>query len=427
MFNLKTPIPNSRLFKLPFLDGTLKLTFEVLNCHSEFRFTKGLSISIRKVSYQNEWLTVGIKIDSEKEEKVYIKARLKELLVSCSVDTDESYLSRYAYFALHKLMYINDYCNFERYYWPDFFTSKNGGSKYLTIINDRNGLDVEFKPNYSFFFKPRQKLIVPDIEPKFNRPQMIFMDKKFVVNQQINGIGFCLADTFLKSSHSNHLPFLIPYDGILTQTNNSIKTFTSFITSDSNDGIYAFSPMQTELYKIYLRMAQVTAVLQADYGSTKEQIANIKAKNLKRSRELFTLWQDAFPYLIHQPLTHHYFTYGLRNIRKKPRKMDMKPCTFGYDVPKICFLWKDKGEYYELNYRFKIGKQLFTPSENNTAFFINDASNPMKFYLFESFTDCQLTLFFAEHRFKIFILKAHYNYFSESIETLRTNYEVKDL
>lgn len=426
MFNGKTQIPNSRIFKMSFSEGTLKLKYDELNRHSEFRITKGLSINIRKISFQNEWLTIGIKLNSEKEEKVYLKATLKELLVSCSVDTDESYLSRYAYFALHKLMYINDYCNFEKYYWPDFFNSKKGGSKYLTIINDRNGLDVAFKPNYSFFFKPSQKLIIPNLEPKFHRPQMIFMDKKFVVKQQINGIGFCLADTYLKSWHSNHLPFLIPYNGILTQTNNSVKTFTSFITADTNEAILQFSPMQMELYKIYLRMVLVTAVLQSDYGSTKEQIAEIKAKNLKRSKEMFTLWQDAFPYLINQPLTHHYYTYGLKFMRKKPRKMDMKPCTFGYEVPKICFLWKDKGEYYELNYRFKIGKQLFTPSENNTAFFINDELNPMKFYLFESFTDCQLTLFFAEHRFKIFILKAHYHYFGESLETLKTFYEVKD-
>ena len=106
--------------------------------------------------------------------------------------------------------------------------------------------------------------------------------------------------------------------------------------------------------------------------------------------------------------------------------MDMKPCTFSYEIPKICFLWKDKGEYYELDYRFRIGKQLFKPSENNTAFFINEELNPMKFYLFESFSDCQLTLFYAERRFKIMILKVHYGYFEEYLESLRSNYEFKD-
>lgn len=427
MFNIKTPMRNSRLFKLPFLDGTLKLRYEILNTYSEFRFTKGLSITIRKISFQNEWLTVGIKLDNEREEKVYLKATLKELLISCSVDTDESYLSRYAYFALHKLMYINDYCSFDRYYWPDFFTSKNGGSKYLTIINDRNGLDITFKPNYSYFLKPSDQLILPTIESKFNRPKMIFMDKKTAIEQQCNGIGYCLADTFLKSWHSNHLPFLIPYDGILTQTQNTVKTFTSFITDETNEAVLQFSPMQMELYKICIRMGLITAVLKPDYYSTQEQKSTIDEENLKRNKEMFTLWQDAFPYLVHQPLTHHYFTYGLRNIRKKPRKMDMKKCTFGYEVPKIFFLWKDKGEYYELDYRFKIGKKLFTPSENNTSYFINDELEPMKFYLFESFSDCQLTLFFAKRQFKLQILKAHYSYFQDYLEKLRTHFEVKDI
>ncbi len=427
MVNAKTPIPNSRLFRLSFITGTFKITFDTLNSHSDFRSTKDLSINIRKISYRNEWLTIGIKLDGEKEEKVYLKATLKELLISCSVDTDEGYLSRYAYFAVHKLMYINDYYNFERYYWPDFFTLRNGGSKYLTIINDRSGLDIAFKLNYSFFFKPGQALKMPIIEKRFNRPLLIFMDKKFVVDQQKNGIGFCLADTFQKSSHSNHLPFLIPYNGILTQNKNAVKTFTSFITSDTNGDISQLSPMQIELYKISIRMGQITPILKPGYGSTPEQISIINDENLKRFKEMFTLWQDALPYLVHQPLTHHYIMYGLRNIRRKPCKMDMKPCIFGYEVPRICFLWKDKGEYYGLDYRFKIGKQLFKPSENNTTFFINSELSPMKFYLFESFSDCQLTLFFAERRFKIFILKAHYHSFSEFMEYLRMHFEVRDV
>ncbi|MFC4213354.1 hypothetical protein ACFOWA_19335 [Pedobacter lithocola] len=427
MNNTRNPIPNSRLFKLPFIEGTLKLTFETLNSYSLFRFTKGLTRIVRKISYQNEWLTIGIKINDEKEEKVYLKVTKKELLVSCSVDTDENYLSQYAYLVLDKLMHINDYCDFERYYWPDFFTSKNGGSKYLSIINDRNGLDITFKPAYAFFFKPGQELRIPMIEKKINRPQMIFMDKAFVVKQQLNGIGFCFADTFQKSWHSNHNPFLIPYSGILTQNNNAIKTFTSFVTSESNEAFQNFSPMQIELYKVCRKMELLAPILKPNYNCTKEQIASIDKLNYQRSKDLFTLWQDAFPYLIHQPFTHHYFTYGLRNIRQKPRKMDMKSCTFSYEIPKIIFLWKDKGEYYELDFRFKIDKQLFKPSEKNTAFFINEENNPTKFYLFESFSHCQLTLFFVERRFRILILKAHYGDFKDYLESLRAIYEVRDL
>jgi len=286
MTNAKNLIPSSRLFKLPFEADTLKLTFDTLNNHSAFRFTKGLTRMIRNVSFQNELLTIGIKIDNEKEERVYLKVTNRELLISCSVDTDENYLSRYAYFALHKLMNINDYCNFERYYWPDFFTSKNGKSKYLSIINDRNGLDITFKPDYVFFFKPGQELKMPTTEIKFNRPLMVFMDKPFVIKQQNNGIGLCFADTFQKSWHSNHNPFLIPYSGILTQNQNAIKTFTSFVTSESNEAFLQFSPMQIELYKICVKMELLAPILKPNYNCTKEQIASVDDMNVQRSREL---------------------------------------------------------------------------------------------------------------------------------------------
>ncbi|TDQ11011.1 hypothetical protein ATK78_0125 [Pedobacter metabolipauper] len=68
--------------------------------------------------------------------------------------------------------------------------------------------------------------------------------------------------------------------------------------------------------------------------------------------------------------------------------MDMKPCVFSYDVPKICFSWKDRGEYFELAYRFKVGNKIMKPSLDNTIFFINDEADPMTFYLFASFSDC---------------------------------------
>ncbi|WP_164675065.1 hypothetical protein [Anditalea andensis] len=43
---------------------------------------------------------MSVKVPDEPKRLVYLKVTEKELLVSCDFDTDRTYLSRYAYYAL---------------------------------------------------------------------------------------------------------------------------------------------------------------------------------------------------------------------------------------------------------------------------------------------------------------------------------------
>lgn len=116
-------IPSMNFFHLPFTPNTRILTENTLNQYSEIRKPKKgyFPIKIRKISFSNELLVIGVILDKEPEEMVYIKVTTSELLVSCSVDTHENYLSRYAYFALNQLMYYHTEYDFEDNYWPGFF------------------------------------------------------------------------------------------------------------------------------------------------------------------------------------------------------------------------------------------------------------------------------------------------------------------
>ncbi len=236
-------IPVSRFFSLPFEAGTRKLSFNTLNRCSDFRLPNShrLIIQLRKLSFHNELLTVG----TCREKGRFLKVEHNNLLVTCSVDTDISYLSRYSYFAIHRMMGVYNHYDFEHLYWPNFFTSKNGGSMYLTIINDRNGLDVIFKSKYSYFYKPGQKLIQLTIEPPIERPILVFKNKSFLDLQNNNGIGFGLADDFSKLNYQNHDPFPIPYHVKTTLDKQKVKSFLKFI-GDNNSGS-DFSPIQEDL------------------------------------------------------------------------------------------------------------------------------------------------------------------------------------
>jgi len=104
-------------FHLPLEKGTVILSQETLNNHSAFRRTKRpfLNIKQRKVSFHQEILTIGITLGEEKEEMVYLQVKPTELLVGCSVDTSEHYLSRYAYYVLQDLMNHSGECDLRNF------------------------------------------------------------------------------------------------------------------------------------------------------------------------------------------------------------------------------------------------------------------------------------------------------------------------
>jgi hypothetical protein len=134
-----------------------------------------------------------------------------------------------------------------------------------------------------------------------------------------------------------------------------------------------------------------------------------RESNKSRSRKLFALWQEAMPILTGRLYTHYHFSYGMRNIKGKPSKQKMHPCTFSTEVPELCFVWKEYEDHYKLDLRFRLGKKVWMPSyEFNSKFFANTAKEPRKYYLLNSFMDCQLVTYFQKNKFQLLVMKEHY-------------------
>lgn len=419
---------NLQFYRLPFQEGTLRLTLATLDRHSaaeDYKQPYPL-ISIRKIAYHNELLIVGIRLDQEEEERVFMQVHQTELRISCSVDTHETYLSRYAYFALQDSMCMNGYYDFSEFYWPGFFNSITGKSKYLTIINDRRGMNVNLKPKYAFFYKPGQHLVylvkerrlLPDLNPGNTKERIDFLSNL--------AIGYCLADTNTESLHSNHYPFLIPYFGDWNQNKSAIKRFASFITHKEILPFIHFTKSQERLNDLCFDMMEIAPLKNVVYNHSEQERQKIMNDNNLNRAGLFYMWQHALPFLSRQLLTHYHFSYGMKNVAGKPAKKDMLPCRISTAIPELCFLWSDRGDYYNLELRFQIDGKTFKPYHRNTAFFINAMDDPMKFYLLPTLSDCDLVCYFARHRFRISVLKIHYEaHFKDFLMRLSRIYRVR--
>jgi hypothetical protein len=125
-------------------------------------------------------------------------------------------------------------------------------------------------------------------------------------------------------------------------------------------------------------------------------------------KRMFALWQEALPILTGRTHTHYYFTYGMKNVKAKPRKQEMKPCVVKNEIPELCFLWKEFDGYYKIELRFKLGKKICLPSAIfQTTFFANTAEDPKTYYLLNSVTDCQVMNFFQKTDYRLLIMKMH--------------------
>jgi hypothetical protein len=409
-------------YRLPFEDGTFKLTEQTLNLHSEFRkphfFYRTI---IRNVHFRNEILTLGVKPGDEPEMLVFLKVTQHELLVSCNVDTDPTYLSRYAYLGLLSLMDYRSSVSLRKFFWPGFFALRTGKSKFLEIYNDRQGLDIFVKPRFPHFYRPGDELIdwykgSKNQELKLAAPPL--PDEAPPSNP---AIGYFIADVQLNSIHSNHYPFLVPFIGIPTKDKQRIKSYSSIWLSENDVPSIDITPIQQHLNAICFKMRELAPV----ESRQRWRYFSITAEEKENESKLMELWHEAKHLIQSQKYIYYYYTHGLNYLRGKPKRDWIHHYSIRDGRPQLVIKRIDKGEYYQFELKFRVNRKLYVPVKSDIAFFINGTADPQSLYLLNQFTDYQLVWFFGQYGHKLAVLKCHYpGGFENFVDRLAEHYEL---
>ncbi|MEH3114867.1 hypothetical protein [Pedobacter terrae] len=426
--------PISRFYQLPLEKGSRVLRLAVLDgiasdpivigLHSTFSVGKKPEpLAIQSLSFDQGLLTVTVKLGGE-QAKVYIAVEYDCLLVSCSIDTDETYLGRYAYLTLRAMM-RGGYCDFQPYYWPACFALGNKRSSYVDVAKKPGGIAITLKKKFSGLFRTGDDL--PDVTERTVVPRERLSGKQDMARLAPVSIGYCFANTDLQHFHTNHYPFLIPYVFAATAYLKTIKSFKRFVFNLHDvDGI-SLSPQQEELNRICFAMKEIAAIRFSANGNLTDTTAEVNAINDANQLALFKLWHKALPLLMQQRFTHYFYTYGLRNVTGKPVMRDMKLVEFAMEVPVLSFVLKDEGDYYELQLEIKVkGKSLHLNTDQPGLFLVCDTAKPYLWYLFEAEMDYKLVWFFSRVNFRVQVLKGYYReFFEEFVEGVGKWYEVK--
>jgi hypothetical protein len=410
-------------YRLPLATGSCRLSMATLNQHSEFRYT-GKPYLYHVVTKQGfEYGLLHLKVWVEREtpaQLVYLCVVGTELWVACDAGTTEDYLSKHAYMALYSFMsYPYEGANFEKYNWSDFFTPGQKKSKYLDVVCDRQGLDIELKEKYLSFWKPGHQLHT--IATQQSNPMR--RERKLVHTNNSSreeAFGYLLADPIYPYRYCNHLPFLAPYVGSLNKPQTAMKNYSKLI-APVDAALLELSETQVELNAIAFAMAAIA------WLPFREQYEKETATSelLEKTHQLFGYWHKALPLLQGQRYTAHYHTMDREPLAGKPLKRRINPCMLAFEAPKLCFTWRNKGDYFELSLRFKVNGQIFEPHEIHTLFFIRSAAVPTQFYLLDNLEDMALLQFFYLYKkCGLSVLKLHYaGAFERFLKTLKERYE----
>ncbi|WP_421944032.1 hypothetical protein [Pedobacter sp.] len=206
-----------------------------------------------------------------------------------------------------------------------------------------------------------------------------------------------------------------------------MKSFERFVFEADDTGDLILSPQQLELNKLCFEMKRLASLQFRKSGDSPERDAEIKQANAVNKTEIFRLWHKALPMLVAQYFTHYLFTYGLRNVERKPMKKLMQLAAFSMEVPRLSFLLADKGDYYELFLRFKIKNRILQFGVHTQALFlINARQKPNLWYLLEAEQDTELVDFFGRVGFKIQVPKDYYEtHFERYVMELEQHYEME--
>ncbi|QNR85884.1 hypothetical protein H9N25_05405 [Pedobacter riviphilus] len=418
--------PLSRFYQLPLEKGSRVLSLAVLDqvasgLHSTFGIGKKPDLPvIQSLSFDQGLLVVNVILGKEDVARVYIGVEYDCLLVSCSVDTDETYLGHYAYLTLRAMM-RSGYCDFQEYYWPACFALGTKRSSYVDVVKKPGGFTITLKKKFSGLFRPGDDL--PDVTERVVVPRERLSGKYVMARLAPVSIGYCFANTDLQHFHSNHYPFLIPYVFAATAYLKTVKSFKRFVLNPHDvDGI-SLSPQQEELNSICFAMKPLAAIRFSANGHLPETNAINDANQLM----LFKLWNKALPLLMQQHFTHYCYTYGMRNVTGKPVTRDMKLVEFSMEVPVLSFVLKDEGDYYELQLKIKVkGKSLHLNRDQPGLFLVCDRAKPYLWYLLKAEMDYKLVWFFSRVNFRVQVLKGYYKEFFEGfVEGMERWYEVK--
>jgi hypothetical protein len=348
----------------------------------------------RVISYNANQLIVGIQSQGQKERKVTFNISADTLHVICNCKSPDGTLCAHGFHALHDLCWNN----------KQFFTIFEPGNLVSIALENKN----VFHLNYS---NPDQ-FIVPDkslghlydfekIEPT-GLEQLFALPAVAVPVRQTELVWLLVYSPY---AWQRYLPILVPVKGTFDKAGKNIKSFGKGFAY-VNDKSLLNTPNREQLYNLSEAMY---APLPKRYKFDTEDLLSGEM----HIAENFNLWEQALSVLSEQPFVYKYdLAHPRYFMSNPPRRKYLERITLSTERPKLQFILKDKGNYYQLSMQYLLrGVPIKNPDEDALFFVCNGA----QYHILASLRDAAMVQWMSSFDNLISVLKPRFPEFEKEI------------
>lgn len=398
--------------KIKFQDSQYRLTKEWVGRQVDAETYKSRdwhSPTLKFISYKNRQLVL---LNSWENKSYTLTLQVDEsyLLVCCGCGNNSDSICRHAYAGIYTILW-----HLGEYYFERLrpcaaidlaFKHTNCFDKKESVA----GIDAAPRPELNYVFGMSEAETAPIAAA------LSFKSSPANSVAAESGEGLCYIIAI--SYRCKKLPALLPCLGKLNNNRTDIKFFNGFLSGIDGKSGNELTNEQKELNSYSFELWKMVEDLPGHLLQTE-----VKEDEKQNFETAFSHWMKLLPLLLKQPYIYAYFLFGVRELKKRPKKTRIQKIKLSALVPVLKFVLLDKGAYYQLHMQVWIqGKEIKSCSTAIT-FFIQVKEN---FYVFSSLRDAAIAECIRESGGCITVFKEHFAAFEQEIlQPLQQKYPVE--
>lgn len=211
-------------------------------------------------------------------------------------------------------------------------------------------------------------------------------------------------------------PFIVPCLGVLKKSRDGVKSFEQFRSGTDKDYERYLTENEKSLNILCREMWQSAE-------NSSQKLLNDDEGNHLELKKLFSLWEEALPYLCQQDYVYSQLLFHICDLKGRPIKRLAHWMTIGKERPVLSFKLADKGAYYQLDLKLSLGNKVISLVNRNMMLFVYyDGID----YLVASLRDVAVLEWMEKVNNSLVIFKEHFEQFEQLyLNFLKQNYPVK--
>ncbi|HVT84423.1 MAG TPA: hypothetical protein VHD35_04430 [Chitinophagaceae bacterium] len=337
-------------------------------------------------------------------------AERDKLHVACSCGSQVETLCMHAFEALDRLCWFEGTDYFGQFRQGGLYEMSLRHKKHFRKLNGHLGQDIKPKENLGTVYSLSHTL---DFKNMFKAFTML-PGKSVKGGSEADVLCYMVVNIRRKE----HPPFVLPCMGKLNKAGTAVKSFYPFLTGVQQEYAHLLTDDQKLLNEQCLALFKEAEKLPGSLFPRYEDPVDIS-----RYTEYFAAWKKLWPLLQKQSYVFTCRISRKRELKTKPQKTLTLRTTLSAYHPKLSFRLLDKGEFFQLEMKGKLGSKTIRRHELPMLFLMQDEENTL--HLLPSPLDTFIAEWMQKAGHRITVFKEHFKEFETNfLSVLRQHYEV---